>query len=99
VVTGYAASVPAKFPGYPLIVHAATLDYRVAAAFEGKTVNDQVVALAPGLYTAYNPNVPDLLAYYDHVGVYGDSAMKKSYMPETGGSLWAGVLPGPEEPK
>lgn len=97
--TGYAASVPAKFPGYPLIVHGASLDYRVAASLEGKLVDDQVVALAPGLYTPYNPNVPDLLTYYHHVGVYGDSAIKKAYMPEVGGSMWSGVLPGPEEPK
>lgn len=38
--TGYAATVPAKFPGYPLIVHNATLDYRIKSAFEGKLVDD-----------------------------------------------------------
>gem|GEM_PF-2734120 len=97
--TGYAASVPAKFPGYPLIVHSASLDYRVKFAFEGKLVDDQVVALAPGLYTPYNPRVTDLLSYYVHTGVYGDSAIKNAYMPETGGATWDGVLPGPEEPK
>ncbi|MDQ0212558.1 PASTA domain-containing protein [Arthrobacter bambusae] len=97
--TGYAATVPAKFPGYPLIVHAATLDYRVKFAFEGKLVDDQVVALAPGLYTPYNPHVPDLASYYAHSGVYGDSAIKDAYMPDAGGATWDGVLPGPEEPK
>lgn len=97
--TGYAATVPAKFPGYPLIVHGASLDYRIKSAFEGKLVDDQVVALAPGLYTPYNPRVTDLLSYYVHTGVYGDSALKNAYMPETGGATWPGVLPGPEEPK
>jgi hypothetical protein len=97
--TGYAATVPAKFPGYPLIVHGASLDYRIKFAFEGKLVDDQVVALAPGLYTPYNPRVTDLLTYYVHTGVYGDSALKNAYMPDAGGATWPGVLPGPEEPK
>lgn len=97
--TGYAATVPAKFPGYPLIVHSATLDYRIKFAMEGKLVDDQVVALAPGLYTPYNPRVTDLSSYYVHTGVYGDSAIKNAYMPEAGGATWPGVLPGPEEPK
>lgn len=96
--TGYAATVPEKFPGYPLIVHSATLDYRIKSAFEGKLVDDQVVALAPGLYTPYNPRVTDLSSYYN-TGVYGDNAIKNAYMPEAGGSMWDGVLPGPEEPK
>lgn len=97
-VTGLAASLPAKFPGYPLIVHAASLDYRVANWFKGKLVDDQVVALIPGVYTPYNPNVKDLLAYYE-TGGDGDSMMRKTYMPDTGGAGWSGVLPGPEEPK
>lgn len=96
--TGLAATLPKKFPGYPLIVHGASLDYRVASWFEGKLVNDQVVALIPGVYTPYNPNVKDLLAYYE-LGGDGDSVMRKQYMPGTGGASWPGVLPGPEEPK
>lgn len=96
--TGLAATLPKQFPGYPLIVHGSTLDYRVANWFKGKLVNDQVVALIPGVYTPYNPNVKDLLAYYE-IGGDGDSIMRQQYMPETGGSGWPGVLPGPEEPK
>jgi len=76
-----------------------TRDYRIKSAFEGKLVDDQVVALAPGLYTPYNPRVTDLSSYYFYTGVYGDSAIKNAYMPEAGGSMWDGVLPGPEEPK
>jgi hypothetical protein len=97
-VTGLAATLPAQFPGYPLIVHGATLDYRVANWFKGKLVGDQVVALIPGVYTPYNPNVKNLLAYYENGGD-GDSVMRKQYMPDTGGAGWSGVLPGPEEPK
>ncbi|MFF2244271.1 PASTA domain-containing protein [Arthrobacter sp. NPDC058130] len=96
--TGLAATLPSKFPGYPLIVHGSKLDYRVASWFEGKLVDDQVVALIPGVYTPYNPHVKDLLAYYE-LGGDGDSIMRKQYMPETGGAGWPGVLPGPEEPK
>lgn len=95
--TGLAATLPKQFPGYPLIVHGSRLDYRVASWFEGKLVNDQVVALIPGVYTPYNPNVKDLLAYYE-IGGDGDSIMRQKYMPETGGAGWSGVLPGPEEP-
>lgn len=96
---GPAASLPAQFPGYPLIVRGSTLDYRVANWFQGKLVDDKVVALIPGIYTPYNPNVKNLLAYYEGGGAYGDSVMKKQYMPEAGGATWPGVLPGPEEPK
>ncbi|MBT2555620.1 PASTA domain-containing protein [Arthrobacter sp. ISL-5] len=97
-VTGLAATLPKQFPGYPLIVHGSSLDYRVASWFEGKLVDDQVVALIPGVYTPYNPKVTDLLAYYEDGGD-GDSIMRKQYMPEAGGAGWSGVLPGPEEPK
>ncbi|GAB5080383.1 hypothetical protein ARTHROSP310_35300 [Arthrobacter sp. AD-310] len=97
-VTGLAATLPKQFPGYPLIVHGSSIDYRVANWFEGKLVNDQVVALIPGVYTPYNPNVPDLLSYYEDGGD-GDTAMRRQYMPNTGGASWPGVLPGPEEPK
>lgn len=94
-----AEKIKAQFPGYPLIVNAGSLDYRVAAAFEGKTVDGQVVALAPGLYTSYNPHVTNLESYYESGGVYGDSAMKEAYMPNTGGATWPGIFAGPEEPK
>lgn len=97
-VTGLAATLPKQFPGYPLIVHGSSIDHRVASWLGGKLVDDQVVALIPGVYTPYNPNVPDLLSYYE-VGGDGDSAMRKQYMPNTGGAGWSGVLPGPEEPK
>ncbi len=97
-VTGLAATLPQQFPGYPLIVNVSSIDYRVANWFEGKLVDGQVVALIPGVYTPYNPHVPDLLSYYEDGGD-GDSAMRKQYMPGTGGAGWSGVLPGSEEPK
>lgn len=70
----------------------------MASWFEGKLVNDQVVALIPGVYTPYNPHVKDLLAYYEGGGD-GDEMMRNQYMPNTGGASWSGVLPGAEEPK
>lgn len=85
------------FPGYPLIVDVSTIDSRVANAYEGSLVDGQVVALAPGVYTPYNPLVPDLESYMDG-GSDGDCAARDRYFPETGGSCWSGVLPGSDEP-
>lgn len=88
------------YPGYPLVVHAESLDYRVAAWFGGRLVEGQVVALAPGLYAPYDPNVPDLSAYYVATGVAGDSARKQTVFPGSGAAAsWSGVLPGAEEPQ
>ncbi|MCC3289924.1 hypothetical protein [Arthrobacter sp. zg-Y1110] len=90
----------AAFPGYPLIVNATSVDYRVAAWFDSKLVDGQVVALAPGLYAPYDPNVSDLSAYYVPGGVAGDRAMKATVFPNSGGAAsWSGVNPGPEEPQ
>lgn len=97
--TSKADEISAAYPGYPLIVNVASLDWRVANAMEGRLVDGQVVALAPGLYTPYNPNVPDLKSYYESGGVSGDSAMKNAVLPNSGGSTWSGVLPGAEEPQ
>lgn len=94
-----AAELKAEFPGYPLLVDATTLDYRVAAAFERTGHTGQVVALVPGVYTAYNPNITDLDKYYDGSGFYGDTMMHKEYLPGSGGSFWSGVLPSPQEPQ
>lgn len=62
-------------------------------------MDDQVVALAPGLYTPFNPRVPDLSSYYEDPGVYGDRALKNAIFPSSPGASWDGVLPGTEEPK
>ncbi|MHA7239565.1 hypothetical protein [Arthrobacter sp. TMS1-12-1] len=97
--TSKADEVSAAYPGYPLIVNVASLDWRVANSLEGRLVDGQVVALAPGLYTPFNPNVPDLKSYYESGGVTGDSAMKNAVLPNSGGSTWSGVLPGAEEPQ
>ncbi|MCQ1985889.1 hypothetical protein [Arthrobacter sp. zg-Y844] len=95
-----AGEASAAFPGYPLIVNAASVDYRVAAWFDSKLVDGLVVALAPGLYAAFDPNVPDLSSYYVPGGVAGDRAMKATVFPNSGGAAsWSGVNPGPEEPQ
>ncbi|MCC9144579.1 MULTISPECIES: hypothetical protein [unclassified Arthrobacter] len=90
----------ASFPGYPMIVNVASVDYRVGAWFDGKLVDGLVVALAPGLYAPYDPNVPDLSAYYVPAGVAGDRTMKTTVFPNSGGAAtWSGVNPGAEEPQ
>lgn len=94
-----ADQISAQFPGYPLLVNVASLDYRVVNWFDGKLVDGQVVALAPGLYAPYNPNVPQLNSYYESGGVAGDSAIKEAVLPNAGGATWSGVLPGAEEPQ
>ena len=94
-----AAGLKDEFPGYPLLVDATTLDYRVAAAFERTGHTGKVVALVPGVYTAYNPNIADLDKYYEGSGFYGDTMMHKEYLPGSGGSFWSGVLPSPQEPQ
>ena len=80
--------------GYPVLVDTKRLDYRVASWI--KTA--KAVALAPGVYAAYNPAAPDLTAYIDGPND-GDCAVRKLYFPESGGACWSGVLAGPQEPK
>ena len=90
----------AAHPGYPLVVEAASLDYRVAAWFTGRLAGDQVVALAPGLYAPYDPNVPDLQSYFTADRAVGDGTMKRIVFPGSGGAAtWSGVHPGGQEPQ
>ncbi|MCC9197574.1 hypothetical protein QNO08_07815 [Arthrobacter sp. zg-Y820] len=92
--------IGAAYPGYPLVVNVESLDYRVAAWFDGKLVDGQVVALAPGLYAPYDPNIPDLLTYYVADGVAGDSPTKQAVFPGSGAAAtWSNVSPGPQEPQ
>jgi hypothetical protein len=85
------------FPGYPLIVDISTVDRRIRSSFEDKVVDGQLVALAPGVYTAFNPNVPDLAGYLTGPSS-GDCIMRNTYFPSTGGSCWDGVQKGTAEP-
>jgi ABC-type Fe3+-hydroxamate transport system substrate-binding protein len=78
------------FAGYPKIVSVSDIDYRVAASYKDKLVDGQVVALAPGVYTPYNPNVPDLTDYLDGPSS-GDCAARHKFFPNAGGSCWEGV--------
>ena len=94
-----AESAGAAYPGYPMVVNASSVDYRVAAWFSGSLVDGRLVALAPGLYGPYNPEVPDLSLYYVSTAVAGDSAVKQTVFPGSGGTAsWSGVRPGTEEP-
>lgn len=78
------------FAGYPKLVPLNSVDYRVAAWFEGKAPSGQLVALAPGVYTPYTPNVPDLTFYLDQPNS-GDCATRDRYFPASGGACWTGV--------
>jgi hypothetical protein len=85
------------FAGYPLIVPVSSIDNRVASWFEGKLIDGQVVALAPGVYAPYNPAVPDLGAYLEEGGD-GDCVVWHRYFPDSGGVCWDGVQRGSSEP-
>ena len=96
-----AEETSAAFPGYPLLVDAASLDYRVAAWLTGRGVEGgRIVALAPGLYAPYDPNVPDLSSYYTADRVAGDGVMKHIVFPGSGNAAtWSAVRPGSQEPQ
>ena len=85
------------FAGYPLIVDISTIDRRVASWIEDSVIGGQVVAVAPGVYVAYNPNIPDLLVYLDGPND-GDCLMRDTYFPSEGGACWSGVQKGSAEP-
>jgi hypothetical protein len=85
------------FAGYPLIVDVGTIDSRVANSFEGELVDGQVVALAPGVYTPFNPDVPNLISYLNGPNA-GDCVMRDQFFPNSGGSCWEGVQAGSAEP-
>ena len=92
-----AASYPSGDPvleGYPLVVSAESVDYRVSAWMDG---HDQLVALAPGVYAPYNPVETDLFAYFD-TPVEGDCMAIEKFFPNIGSTCWSGVQPGNEEP-
>jgi hypothetical protein len=78
------------FPGYPKLVPIGSVDRRVASWYEGDAATGELVALAPGVYTPYNPNVPDLTFYLD-LPNSGDCAMRELHFPNSGGSCWSGV--------
>jgi hypothetical protein len=87
--------IRATYPGYPLVVDVATIDSRVASAYP---TSPQVVALAPGLYTAYNTSVTDLDVYINKAPVDGDCILKDALFPDRGGSCWNGISAGSAEP-
>lgn len=97
---GSPEAVGARFPGYPLVVDAASVDYRAGAWLEDKLADGRVVALAPGLYAPHDPNVTDLGAYYaSSDGVSGDTAMKQTVFPGSGAAgAFAGITAGSQEP-
>ena len=82
--------------GYPALVSVSSLDGRLAS-WMGRSGTTQAVALAPGVYAAYNAAVPDLTEYLTGP-VDGDCAVKKHYFPDAAGACWDGVQPGSGEP-
>lgn len=98
-VSALVAQIKADYPGYPLIVSSASIDSRVASAYRNSLSEDRVVALAPGLYTPYNPIETDLNEYIDSAPVDGDCVAKHKLFDDRGGSCWDGVQVGDEEPK
>jgi hypothetical protein len=81
----------APFAGFPKLVPVSTLDSRLAYTYRiGGKNPSTAVALAPGVYTVYNPNVPDLNGYF-HGPVDGDCAMIRTYFPQSGGTCWENV--------
>jgi len=78
------------FPGYPKLVPIGDVDYRVANWYKGKVSTGELVALAPGVYTPYNPIVPDLASHLAGPSA-GDCAARRRYFPQTGGACWEGV--------
>ncbi len=88
-----------QFPGYPVLVELSSLDSRVASSLEGQTAEGKAVALAPGLYTAYNTQFRDLDRYYQDPVLYGDQMMMQEHFPMSPGTFWGGVQPGSQEPK
>lgn len=93
-------AVGARFPGYPLVVDASSIDYRAGAWLAGKLADGRVVALAPSLYAPYDPAVPDLGSYYAGSGeVSGDSAVKQTVFPgSSAAGAFTGVTAGTQEP-
>lgn len=95
-----AATYPSGDPvmaGYPLKVSIDSLDRRVASWLQDSAYEGQVVAVAPGVYTAYSPVEPDLNQYLNGP-VDGDCTVRTKFFPGSGGSCWNGVQPGSEEP-
>lgn len=92
--------IKAKFPGYPLVVSVGSVDSRVQnwAGMGGSPVT-QLVAVAPGVYEAYNPAVPSVNFYVDNGPVMGDCILIQATFPDRGSTCWDGVLAGSEEPK
>lgn len=93
-----AAQLKDRFPGYPLLVDASTLDESLAYHLEYQKITGEVVALVPGVYTSYNENIEDLDKYYEARTLFGDSMMAQEYLPNAGGSFPHGVMPGSQEP-
>lgn len=81
-------SISQRFPGFPRIVGTSSVDDRVASWF---STNSQLVELAPGIYTPYNPNVPNISLYVETAPVSGDCIMKSDLFSGRSGVCWDGV--------
>lgn len=93
------ADVKQAFPGYPLVVSMGSINPKVAVWIQRESTATQLVALAPGVYTPYNPNIPNLSKYYDAwIPTYGDCGMIHQYFKSLSFACGPGILAGSEEP-
>jgi hypothetical protein len=76
-----------------VLVDTAKLDFKLSDWI----ATEQAVAVAPGVYVAYSPAVPNLADYLDEP-VDGDCVVIDKFFPEAGSTCWNGVVPSPQEP-
>lgn len=74
------------FDGYPRIVSSSQVDYRVRNWAEVS----EFVAVAPGVYSSYNPFVPDLREYLEGPFL-GDCVAIRKFFPSSSSTCWDGV--------
>lgn len=83
--------ISSRWPGFPKVVNTSSVDEIVSSWFEN---TPRLVALAPSLYTPYNPNVANLSLYVETAPVSGDCIMKQMLFPNRSGVCWDGITDG-----
>lgn len=90
--------VKQAFPGYPRIVSLGSINSKVAVWIQRESPATELVALAPGVYTPFNPSTPNLSSYYnDWAALYGDCGVIHQFFSPMSYSCGPGILPGVEE--
>lgn len=91
--------VKQAFPGYPRVVSIGSINSKVAVWIQRQSSASELVALAPGVYTPYNPNTPNLSSYYnDWTGLFGDCGVIRQFFSPMSYSCGPGIFAGSEEP-